>query len=380
MKHRFLIVCCLVVSFKIFGQTSTVVGSGAGGAAGAYNSSFGYNAGRAITATGVGNTFVGERSGYSTTSGANNTFIGSSTGLNHLTGWNNTFLGQYSGYNNIASDNTFVGQHSGSGNTTGTFNTFIGENSGDYNGVGSKNVALGASAYYYGGGDQNVVIGEEAGYHLTGSGNVFIGYQAGYGYDANGSNKLYIANSSTPTPLIYGDFSTKQLGINALPGTYTLNVGGPINATDVLVNGVSVGGDASYWTKAGSNVTTNYNIGVGTTLANNPNGYTFAVNGKIGAKEVQIENTSSTWPDFVFKPEFKLRPLRDVESFIKDNGHLPEIPSEKQVKEEGIKVAEMNAKLLQKIEELTLYLIEANRRIDNLTSEVKELKSKSTDR
>jgi hypothetical protein len=376
MKHTVLISFCIVASFKIFSQTSTVVGSGAGGGAGAYNSSFGYDAGKAITASGVSNTFIGERSGYSTTSGVNNTFIGGSSGFNSLGAWNNTFLGSSSGYYNTASDNTFVGQHSGSGNTTGTFNTFIGENSGDFNRGGSKNVTLGANSYYYGGGDQNVVIGEEAGYHLTGSGNVFIGYQAGYGNDANGSNKLYIANSSTPIPLIYGDFSTKQLGINALPSTCTLNVGGTINATDVMVNGVSVGGDASYWTKAGSNVTTNNNIGVGTTLANNPNGYMFAVNGKIGAKEVQIENTSSTWPDFVFKPEFKLRSLRDVENFIKDNGHLPEIPSEKQVKEEGIKVGEMNAKLLQKIEELTLYVIEANKRINSLTKEVNELQSK----
>ena len=176
------------------------------------------------------------------------------------------------------------------------------------------------------------MLGCETGYNnLHGTGNLFLGYQAGY--DETGSNKLYISNSNTATPLIYGDFSTNQLVING-------------------------------------------SLGIGVTLANNPNGYKFAVNGKIGAKEVQIENTSSTWPDFVFKSDFKLRSLSDVENYIKDNGHLPEIPSEKQVKEEGIKVGEMNAKLLQKIEELTLYLIEANKRIDNLSKEVKELQGK----
>lgn len=227
-----------------------------------------------------------------------------------------------------------MGSGSGLFNNSGTSNTFIGLNSGYGNYSGSNNVALGANSYYSCvNGSQNVLIGDGAGYHLTGSGNVCIGYQAGYGYDANGSNKLYIANSATPTPLIYGDFSTNQLVING-------------------------------------------SLGVGVTLANNPNGYKFAVNGKIGAKEVQIENTSTTWPDYVFKNDFKLRSLADVESFIKANGHLPEIPSEKQVKQEGIKVGEMNAKLLQKIEELTLYLIEANKRIDDLSKEVKELQSK----
>ncbi|PXX94333.1 hypothetical protein DF185_23000, partial [Marinifilum breve] len=68
--------------------------------------------------------------------------------------------------------------------------------------------------------------------------------------------------------------------------------------------------------------------------------------------------------------------LKEVESFIEENKHLPDIPSEKEVLENGIAVGEMNAKLLQKIEELTLYVIEQNKEIKALRNEVNDLKSK----
>ena len=74
--------------------------------------------------------------------------------------------------------------------------------------------------------------------------------------------------------------------------------------------------------------------------------------------------------------------MEEVENFIKENNHLPDIPSEKEVLENGIQVGEMNAKLLQKIEELTLYMIEMNKRMKSievenmeLKDEIKELKS-----
>lgn len=80
------------------------------------------------------------------------------------------------------------------------------------------------------------------------------------------------------------------------------------------------------------------------------------VNGTIRSKEVKIEATG--WPDFVFDKGYKLPSLKEVESHINEKGTLPNIPSEKDVKENGIDVGEMQAKLLQKIEELTLYVID----------------------
>lgn len=80
------------------------------------------------------------------------------------------------------------------------------------------------------------------------------------------------------------------------------------------------------------------------------------INGKLIAKEVEIK--VDTGADFVFKPDYNLMPLSEVESFVKENQHLPNIPSEKEMKEYGLNVNDMQIKLLQKIEELTLYVIE----------------------
>ena len=68
--------------------------------------------------------------------------------------------------------------------------------------------------------------------------------------------------------------------------------------------------------------------------------------------------------DYVFKPEYKLMPLSELEAFIQKNGHLPNLPTEAEVMENGVNLAEMNVKLLEKVEELTLYVIELEKKID----------------
>jgi trimeric autotransporter adhesin len=87
-----------------------------------------------------------------------------------------------------------------------------------------------------------------------------------------------------------------------------------------------------------------------------------------------VENTSSTWADYVFNEDYKLMSLLEVESFIKLNKHLPEIPSADEVKENGHKLGEMDVLLLKKVEELTLYLIDLKREVDSLKEENKFLK------
>ena len=118
----------------------------------------------------------------------------------------------------------------------------------------------------------------------------------------------------------------------------------------------------------------NKNVGIGNITALNPNNYLLAVNGKIGAKEIIVENTSTTWPDYVFEKDYPLSSLEEVEQFIQTNKHLPEIPAATEVKETGINIGDMNAVLLKKIEELTLYLIDQNKRINLLQEEITELK------
>lgn len=88
------------------------------------------------------------------------------------------------------------------------------------------------------------------------------------------------------------------------------------------------------------------------------------VNGKITCKEVEV--TLDGWSDYVFEDRYVLRPLSEVEAFIKENKHLPGIPSEKEVVENGLQVGEMNKKLMEKVEELTLYVIQLQKQIDEL--------------
>jgi len=114
---------------------------------------------------------------------------------------------------------------------------------------------------------------------------------------------------------------------------------------------------------------TSGNFEIGTDSPNSK----LAVNGTITSKEVKV--TLDGWSDFVFNKDYELKDLSEVESFIEEKNHLPDIPSEKEVLENGIQVGEMNAKLLQKIEELTLYLIEQNKEIKVLKEKIEKLET-----
>lgn len=113
--------------------------------------------------------------------------------------------------------------------------------------------------------------------------------------------------------------------------------------------------------------TQNGNIGVGTT---NPGAYKLAVNGKIRAKEIKVE---TGWADFVFEKDYHLPTLKEVENHIAEKGHLKDISSAKEVAENGIFLGEMDAKLLQKIEELMLYTIQQQKELEQLKKHNRKL-------
>jgi hypothetical protein len=164
---------------------------GIAGIEGATNTLYGQGAGAEISNGGAGppyfNTFIGREAGSKTTSGSSS--------------WhsqNNTFVGYGAGYYNTTGyDNTFSGRSAGLYNTTGYYNTFSGAYAGINNSTGMRNTYIGVSA-----GHSN----------QTGSDNVFLGYRAGY--NETYSNRLYIANSTTTSPLIYGEFDNGILKIN----------------------------------------------------------------------------------------------------------------------------------------------------------------------
>jgi hypothetical protein len=105
----------------------------------------------------------------------------------------------------------------------------------------------------------------------------------------------------------------------------------------------------------------NGNVGIGTT---NPN-QKLTVNGTIYGKEVKVD-LNVPGPDYVFEPTYNLPSLTEIETYIKANKHLPEVPSAKEMEADGINLSEMNMLLLRKIEELTLHLIDQNKLIDKL--------------
>lgn len=126
----------------------------------------------------------------------------------------------------------------------------------------------------------------------------------------------------------------------------------------------------------------NGNVGIGTTLVKNSynsidNYFRLAVKGSIRAEEIVVE---TAWADFVFEDDYELKNLKDVESFILKNNHLPDVPSATFIKNNGVKVGDMQKIQMQKIEELTLYTIqqqkalkEQNKLINNLINRLKKL-------
>ncbi|WP_317228604.1 hypothetical protein [Pedobacter montanisoli] len=100
-------------------------------------------------------------------------------------------------------------------------------------------------------------------------------------------------------------------------------------------------------------------VGIGTDIPQEK----LSVNGKIRAKEIKVE--TANWPDYVFSNDYKLPDLKETETFIKTNKHLPGVPSAAMAEKEGIELGEMNKILLKKIEELTLHLIEKDKQLEN---------------
>ena len=114
------------------------------------------------------------------------------------------------------------------------------------------------------------------------------------------------------------------------------------------------------------------NVGIG---AHDTKGYKLAVNGNAIFTKVVVKSYTN-WPDYVFHANYRLRPLSEVEQYIKQYGHLPEVPSAAEFEKNGIDVGDNQATLLKKIEELTLYVIEQNKKIQALEADVKSMKGK----
>lgn len=184
----------------------------------------------------------------------------------------------------------------------------------------------------------------------------------------------------------------ERMGINTLPGNTTLlNVNNThsnsaaifktdysssanIKGLDIIVKNPGQGGVTGVYIDANDSPSDFAIIAEGHSILNGrvsigtptpAAGYQLSVDGKIIAEELRVQN-STAWPDYVFEPTYELMRLQQLSEFLKENKHLPDVPSATQIEKEGIKVGEMQSVLLKKIEELTLYIIEQEQRIRKL--------------
>ena len=108
-----------------------------------------------------------------------------------------------------------------------------------------------------------------------------------------------------------------------------------------------------------------------------PSGYKLAVHGKILATSLEIyKKGGAPWPDYVFNPDYKLLSLPDLKAFIQSHKHLPGIPTDKEISQKPVDLLELQTKILQKVEELTLYILQLEEKNKTLESEIKNLKAK----
>jgi hypothetical protein len=297
------------------------------------------------SATGLANTALGIGSLVSQSTGVGNTAFGVNSGRSISTGGSNTAIGTNTLMNgNIGNANTAVGGNALMGPGTLAENTAIGMASmARYNSTSADNAtantALGfGSLTYLSNGTGNVVIGKRAMGGITnGVNNVAIGHMTADNL-IGGNNNVYIGDVKA-----FSTTSNNELNINKwiVGNNGTIGIGEFTN--QLPADGIAADGEK----------------------------YKLFVKDGIKTEKVKVDIAASNgWADYVFQKDYKLMPLNNVEKFINENGHLPEVPTTEEAIKNGIELKEMNILLLKKIEELTLYTIEQQKRIEALEKKV----------
>ena len=308
--------------------------------------------------SGNNNTFYGFKAGQNITSGKENVVIG------HNTNTTNSAIGAVAigyGANVIGGHAVSIG-HSATtsggisiGTQASSFDSSI--SIGHTTGGGLNTISIG----HYSGGDlgansdNNIFIGKSSGADRnTSKNNIFIGNNSGYlsqgnnaiiignniGVDQNIDNKLVIGTSLNSYPLIWGDFMSNHVKLNGKVGIGYGFGSFPINAGNINVNN-----------------------------------YSLFVKGGILTQEIRVM-LESDWADYVFKSDYNLMPIDDLLEFIDKNKHLPNVPSAEKISFDGIELGEITKIQQEKIEELTLYIIQQHKINNQQNKEIKELKEK----
>ncbi|GAB2581267.1 hypothetical protein [Spirosoma areae] len=296
-------------------------------------------------------------------------------------GTNNLFIGQSTSAVIGGTFNTFIGSQAGQGNTTGSYNTYFGYKAGFPNTIGSH----------------NTFVGYEAGkLNTDGNDNVFIGYNAGQGSRRGQRNLLIGPNAG---------FDGTDGQDNTLLGANAVGVGvGLSNATAIGANARVLSSNALV---LGNNV----NVGIGTSTPQNRLELTAGADGRSGLRLTNLTANSPAsseiagkfltvsekgdvtlagrlsafvmhvqpaseqqWADHVFAPAYRLKPLAEIEQYIRQYKHLPDMPSASEMVKQGADLTTLLATLVKQNEELTLRLIEQQKRIERLEQQNRQLR------
>jgi hypothetical protein len=360
-----------------------------------------YNSGHHLTVTGANAgqsnsgdnvTLNGAFSGYLNT--GNNVTATGFLAANNSSGNNLTANGALAGYLNSGSDVTAVGSNTSQYNS-GNRVTAIGFNTSQYN-SGSDVTAIGYNAAQFNLKNNITAIGAYATVTVDnamslGSINGINGATAdtkvGIGTTAP-SEKLHIQNGTIR--IVDGTQGAGKVltsdanGVASWqPAAFAKNVvsadngliltgvniglGSALNQVTAITNngfGLSIKGSKATTTfSSEGNLFSSGKIAIGTTDLAQIGNYSLAVNGSAIFTKASVKLIGN-WPDYVFEPAYKLSTLTEVENFLKENKHLPGVPSAAEIQKNGIDLGENQTILLKKVEELTLYTIEANKKIE----------------
>lgn len=354
-------------------------------------------------------TAVGYQSGYNSNA-SGNSFFGNQSGFKTTTAGGNTFVGNWAGYNiTTGTNNICIGNHAGTLSTTtasftGSNNVFIGR-------VVAPNSASNGTTF---GNDTagTIILADGAGDHkLYIHSNGFTGI--GLGNDNIPQNMLHVKSGVTNASGVRlqdltsafnpSNDNTKFLTVNASGDIVLENVEGSLTSTDTHIykdNGTLTSdrymdmdshrlvfdtqeegrvyiGDTENLLE-GPSFPTPFTIDNFPALSAPDHDYRLLVEGGILTEKVKValrNGSPSNWADYVFADNYKLMPLKEVEAFVKENKHLPGIESAEELQKSGIDLADMQRKQMEKIEELTLHLIEQNKTIEKQSNEIEELKT-----
>lgn len=203
---------------------------------------------------------------------------------------------------------------------------------------------------------------------IDGNGNIGIGttspgvWFGSRTFEFSDGRPVFKLNSTLPTGLATMIFTNNAINTSSHTGEFHINHQlNQIDASKSVLRIDSYPGCDILVLQADGNV------GIGTAA---PGSFKLAVEGKIGAREINV--LTGPWPDYVFEQNYSLPTLAELEAYIKVNKHLPEVPSASVVEENGVNLGEMNMLLLKKVEELTLYVIEQNKVILNQSNDLKQ--------